>query len=318
MKDRNTIGIGAVMLIAAAMLVAAPAARAGLTGYVTIGDAGNANDGTTGRGGVDYEYQIMQNETTVAQWDAFYNDADSGKVGTFNSAYDGWTDGSIDANISLGDDSPVVNVSTYQAAQYANWLTSGDATVGVYTIGANGAVTAINRDYRNADGVMYALPTENEWYKAAYYSLEDDVYYATAMGNNNTVPQATAETEAEYNALDSGWNYGLGITYNSDSSQPWEVGKGSQEENLTYDMMGNVWEWTEDFSGVARGGTYNTPLDRTHLLRSFRATADGPTVEGPSKGFRLVAIPEPASALTLVLGGLVVAVLRHLRRGYGL
>jgi len=67
------------------------------------------------------------------------------------------------------DNKPVVFVNWFDCARYCNWLHngkgSGDTETGAYTL--NGAITgdavAINA------GANYRIPTENEWYKAAYY-----------------------------------------------------------------------------------------------------------------------------------------------------
>ncbi len=54
--------------------------------YTTIGYLKNSAD-STGYGAVNYEYGIGKTEVTIADWGAFYNDAGSGKVGTFAADY---------------------------------------------------------------------------------------------------------------------------------------------------------------------------------------------------------------------------------------
>jgi sulfatase modifying factor 1 len=68
-------------------------------------------------------------------------------------------------------------VSWGDAARFVNWVSNGQpvgaeepATTETGTYALNGAttdaaLTAVDR----APGAAYALPTENEWYKAAYY-----------------------------------------------------------------------------------------------------------------------------------------------------
>jgi hypothetical protein len=80
-------------------------------------------------------------------------------------------------------------------------------------------------------------------------------------------------------------------------------------------MMGNIWEWMEDSSGVIRGGCFGNSED---YLRSSYRDGSSPSVEFTLIGFRVVAIPEPATALSLVLGGLVVTGYRRIRKAYGL
>ena len=92
---------------------------------------------------------------------------------------------------------------------------------------------------------------------------------------------------------------------------PWDVGNGSEELNGTFDMMGNVMEFTEspyyDEDYVAytdravRGGSHNVPA--TNLRSSDRANFN-PDYEGSFVGFRVASVPEPASAALLLLGSL--------------
>ena len=78
----------------------------------------------------------------------------------------------IDDEFSGGNSSnrPITYVSWFDAARFANWMTngqgSGSTEDGAYTL--NGATTgnavAVN------PGAAFYIPTENEWFKAAYYS----------------------------------------------------------------------------------------------------------------------------------------------------
>ncbi len=76
------------------------------------------------------------------------------------------------------------------------------------------------------------LPTEDEWFKAAYWNGSEIQEYATKPGDTLHEGDGTSGT---------GWNYN-----NTDPVGPWNVGSGSEELNGTYDMMGNNWEWIED------------------------------------------------------------------------
>ena len=111
--------------------------------FVTIGASGNLGDyrtdsittdlGTTwwyanprGCGSVGYSYRIGKYEITVNQWETINNTAQ------------------ID-NTTLGSgNQPVYGVSWYDAAQFCNYLTSGDKNLGAYQIGTDGGIT-INR-----------------------------------------------------------------------------------------------------------------------------------------------------------------------------
>ncbi len=251
---------------------------------VTIGNAGNAADGTTGYGAVGYTYQISATEVTIAEFTA------SG-AGNGNENY--WNDGTR----TVGPNAPASYVSLYEAMKYCNWLTSGNINNGAYQFGGGVYQSTDRATAVTTYGTVYALPTEDEWYKAAYFKPDASGYSLYANGTDI----APSGTEANYSA---NGNY-----------TAWTVGAGLQEQNGTVDMMGNVWEWMEDSGGVIRSGSY---FDSEPFLRSpHRYGSYNPADENLSIGFRVVAIPEPATALSLVLGGLLIVGYRRMRKSYG-
>lgn len=258
--------------------------------FVTIGDAGNAADPSTGYGAVGYTYQISATEVTIAEFWA------SG-AGNGNEAY--WNDGTR----TVGPNAPATYVTLNEARKYCNWLTSGDVYSGAYFYSGGFFQFADRASAIATYGTVYALPTENEWYKAAYYTGNSgDPWSLYANGTDSVPIRGTTD----------GWNY---YNYGYATGYPnytWTVGYGGKEQNGTYDMMGNVDEWMENVEGVFRGGSYD--VDWSRLVSSYRA-AVVPTYEMRSIGFRVVAIPEPASALMIAVGGGFIALIR---RFYGL
>ncbi|MHC4692195.1 MAG: formylglycine-generating enzyme family protein [Planctomycetota bacterium] len=258
--------------------------------FVTIGNPGNPGDTRdqaypTGCGSVNYTYQIGKYEVTIAQWNDFVSAAGT-PTGNPSNAYDEtayWT----------GNNIPTNNVSWYEAAQFCNYLTSGDKSQGAYQFSGNNSnpvnFEGIDRDSAvSTYGIVYVIPTEDEWYKAAYYTGSG---YSTYANGTDIAPIAGDDT-----------NYGQGYPYDG----PWDVGDGTQEQNGTYDMMGNVWEWNETLIGSARrlrGGSYSDP---GFGLTSSSRTQYDPDLEFYNIGFRIASIPEPYSLVLLSLGGLTL------------
>ena len=256
--------------------------------FVTIGNASNAADtgGTPGCGAVSYGYRIGKYEVTNAQWNTFTAAAGTptGNDGghTYSAAF-------------TGAQQPTNNVSWYEASQFCNYLTSGDKSKGAYLFSGNntnpGDFLGINRNAAiSSYGITYVIPTEDEWYKTAYYKPDGSGYSLYANGTDTT-PIA-----------------GVQSNYHSAIGTPWDVGTGIEEQNGTFDMMGNVWEWNEtllfgSYRGV-RGGTCSEPAD-IPLASSYRGYTV-PYYELDIVGFRVAEIPEPATILLLTLGGLLL------------
>lgn len=174
-------------------------------------------------------------------------------------------------------------------------MTSGDKSQGAYLFSGNnsnpGNFLGIDRVFSvSTYGTTYVIPTEDEWYKAAYYKPDGSGY--SAYANGTEVAPAT----------------GVQANYSNAMTTPWNVGNGMQEQNGTYDMMGNAWEWSETqwqdgfINRIIRGGSFTS---NDHALSKSGPLYDFDPQEGRYEiGFRVASIPEPCTLLLLGLGGL--------------
>jgi formylglycine-generating enzyme required for sulfatase activity len=77
------------------------------------------------------------------------------------------------------------------------------------------------------------------------------------------------------------------------------------EQNGTFDMMGNEWEWTEtktDSYRTIRGASYGIGTEVSSSLESYLV----PTTEYRHVGFRIASIPEPTTICLFALTGLLI------------
>ncbi len=192
------------------------------------------------------------------------------------------------------------------AARFANWLTNnqpvgaegnGTTETGSYTLNGATSNAALNAVTRNANA-DYVIPTENEWYKAAYYNPASSSYYLYTTSSNSqpsNVLSATGTNNADY--YNSGYtdptNYLTPVGAFADTTSPYG----------TYDMGGDVFQWNESvYSGPGRGqrgGAFD--YDNVNLQSGF--DDDGFPSDGyVCVGFRVSQVPEPASIGVLGLG----------------
>ena len=259
--------------------------------FVNIGNTGNAADTTTyGAGPYEYRasiYEISQDAITKAT-----------ASGMANVTAGAWT-----------GNQPAATISWYEAAAFVNWLNTSTGKTAAYNLtfttnwsmepwSSEQAWTAGGTNlYRNKD-TFYFLPSENEWYKAAYYNPAGTNYFLYPTGSD-TAPTAVA----------SGTNAGTAV-YNNAASVPAIVeSAGGLSPYGTMGQGGNVWEWNESaFDGTNnlssenrafRGGSW---FDAEFLLRSSVRSNFDPSVEDINVGFRVASVPEPSTYVLVLMG----------------
>jgi len=153
-----------------------------LTNFAPVGDISNAADTiiSPNPGSVSYSYYMGIYTVTNTEYAAFLNAvAQTDPNGLYVSEMADMRGGinrsgtSGSYTYSLKTDygnKPVTNVSWLNAARYCNWLHNNKPTGSQSTSTTeDGAYTMSASDITKNSGAKYALPTVNEWWKAAYY-----------------------------------------------------------------------------------------------------------------------------------------------------
>jgi len=313
MKTRNYLTCTIAML-GVLVVLSTPTSRADPFGsglntfmidFVDVGNAGNANDvGPFGGpyGGV----------------------ANNFRIGTFEVSRDAITKANAVGNLGItladmtsfggnGVNRPATGTSWNEAARFVNWMNTSSGFSAAYKFAfqpgdggysansniilwdvADAGYNASNL-YRNSNA-FYFLPSENEWYKAAYYSGSGTTYFDYAQ-QSDTIPNVVA-------------NGPTGAVYNGQSGPADVADAGGSSFYGTRGQNGNVWEWNESAfaapndslseNRAIRGG--NWVLSANFLRSSFRGTGD-PVVEDNDLGFRVASVPEPSTAILILMAG---------------
>jgi formylglycine-generating enzyme required for sulfatase activity len=296
--------------------------------WVTVGDPGNTAD-TTGYGAVADSFRILKFEFQNSQYAAFLNAvAATDPYSLYNTSMGSDARGGITRSGSSGSytysvrsnmgDKPVNFVSWFDAARVANWLHngqgSGSTETGAYTL--VGGQTSGTAPARNNNATFY-IPTENQWYKAAYYkggSANAGYWdYATQSDTAPTAVTAGATGVGSASGTGNFANYNSGADWNSQNGNVTTVGSnGGASVYAAFDMGGNVWEWndlTGSASGTrgARGGHWFGSAGEMSSSTRYTSALNN---EGIYGGFRLATstaepIPEPGTwaGAALLAGG---------------
>jgi formylglycine-generating enzyme required for sulfatase activity len=291
--------------------------------WTPIGNPGNACDQQSQGcfGAVSYAYSIGTYEVTNAQYAEFLNSkAKSDPLGLYNESmgdtFGGITRSGVSGSFSYSAiagraDMPVTDVGFYDALRFANWLNngqgSGDTETGAYTL-LGGTATPSNGTTvtRNA-GATIVLTSEDEWYKAAYYSALAASYFDYPAGSDAQTVCATPTATA--NRANCSFLVPGGFTIKGSYT-------GSASPYGTFDQGGNVFEWNEAISSGslergARGGSFSDG-DASSLAASARFDADpGGGTAGTIIGFRVAMVPEPSTGFLIIAGLLGLAARRR-------
>ena len=218
--------------------------------FVIIGPPNKTSD-TTGTpnpaGSVGYEYGISKYEVSEDM------------INKFNASQ------SLEITMdNRGFNKPATNVTWNEAARFVNWLNTSQEKFPAYKFLSNDVDANITlwsdsdtldydplNPYRSKRAT-YALPSCDEWYKAAYYDPTAKLYYNFPLGDDS-IPTPVASGTANNTAV-----------YNQTREQgPADVNRaGGKSPYGVMGLGGNVFEWEE-----SSYDTLNSSVDSSRGIR---------------------------------------------------
>jgi sulfatase modifying factor 1 len=202
--------------------------------FTTIGNPGNAAD-TTGYGSVGYTYRIGTYAISQNQIDKA---TASGLANVTAGAWSG--------------DQPAANMSWYESAAFVNWLNTSKGFQPAYNLTWSGSTWSMalwtvtdagydaNNLYRNSLA-KYFLPSENEFYKAAYGKSDGSGYYLYPTASVYAPTAVASGTSAGTAVYNQNWEQGPASVYAA----------GGLSDYGTMGQGGNIYGWLEStYKGV--------------------------------------------------------------------
>ena len=292
--------------------------------FVRVANPGNADDvvdadllsfGIQRTGGVNQTYLIGKYEVTNTQYTQFLNAVAATDVndlydvrmvvdpraGIMQSGNPGSFTYALKPNMG---NKPVIWISFYDAIRFCNWIHNGMPTGPQNaTTTEDGAYLLIEENYPSTfivrkEGAKVFLPSESQWYKAAYYDPTKNGtggYYRYPTRSDNIPILAKADANGNINNPSSNVaNFNFGAGWNAQTGNVTAVGSGGPGTESAYgaaDMGGNVFEWTDsirDFeSRILRGGSWGSWLTEENDLQSSTRYSGDPSVRQDNIGFRV-------------------------------
>ena len=239
--------------------------------FVVVGAPGNSADrdlhGQGRYGAVDVEFQIAKRQLSHVEYARFLNAvARQDSTGLYHPRME-YGPGAIRRTGSEGKyryevnkkelPAPITHVSWFDAARYCNWRhNGGGAGKDDPTLTEDGAYSLGDGNASRNPGARFFLPTEDEWYKSAYYLPESKSYNHFERGvTNKPLIESPSDEQAS----------------------PWGL---MQHAN-------KIWEWTESPVGTMHRSVRSGAWFLGNNKQSAGHFYINPTVRYFSVGFRI-------------------------------
>jgi formylglycine-generating enzyme len=164
--------------------------------------------------------------------------------------------------------------------------------------------------FRNANS-HYFLPSEDEWYKAAYYDPNKPGgagYWDYATGSDSAPTAVAGGTTSGTAVYGQSFSIGPALITNAGGLSAY----GTMAQN------GNVWEWGDsgftapnDSAGESRSLRSGFWSFTAGFLSASNRYDTSPSNEGLDVGFRVAAVPEPSALLLTLIGAFGVVMRRR-------
>jgi formylglycine-generating enzyme required for sulfatase activity len=247
--------------------------------------SGQFNDPVT----INYDYEIMVTDVTIAQYVNFLNTAL--KDGTLKADGDkivGFYQGDVFHGVKHEIEIQAANYIFVPITDLASRFSFDETSFKIVPGYENHPMT--NVSWFGAWGYCgynnYRLPTELEWEKAARGSSDSRPFpWGEVITENNANYYASRDPMENMKTFGS-WTTPVGF-YNGNSYSGYQTLDSASPYGL-YDMAGNVWQWTGNvYNGMhyrfMRGGSKDTyDMD----LRIWVKNNATPTYYSPDVGFR--------------------------------
>lgn len=270
--------------------------------FVNIGNAGNGNDAGAGGGsyfspygGVSYKYRMGKYEIPQSAIDkAAMNGLTRMPTGSWSG------------------EQPAANITWFQMASFVNWLNTSTGHHKAYILndGLSRMIPWSTESawqeggenlFRHKDS-YYFLPSENEWYKAAYHKNDGvtNSYYDYPTTSNYAPVDAVGVDEG-YAVYAYTTPTPVVVNNSGALSAYGTMGQGGNISELLESVYSNLGNYNPDENRVFRGGDWGSGIEslKSSSRGSFNLWWNG-YGSNYTLGFRVASVPEPSSMLLLI------------------